>query len=239
MCILLKPNLLNKNYMREKIVLSLGGSIAVPDKADTRYLKKFRDVVSEFLDKYQFYIIVGGGALARQYQATARELGVSDIETLDFVGIQATKLNAELVRASFGEMAEPRIINADEALPETEKSVILGGGISPGWSTDYVAVLLAEKLGLKTMVNLTNMDYVFNKNPKEFPDAVAMPKLTWTDMWKIVGTEWTPGANIPFDQRATEKAEKTGMTVIMLNGKNIENLRKFLAGEDFVGSIIK
>jgi uridylate kinase len=225
--------------MREKIVLSLGGSIAVPDGIDTEYLKAFREVVREFIDKYQFYIIVGGGALARQYQAAGRDLGVESVEILDLIGIRATRLNAEMVKAGFGDLAEEKLINAEEEIPEYEKPVIFGGGTLPGWSTDYVAVTLAEKLGAKTMVNLTNMDYVFNKNPKEFPDAVPMPKLTWPEMWQIVGTEWRPGANIPFDQRATEKAEKNEMTVIMMNGKNIDNLRKFLKGETFVGSTIK
>ena len=225
--------------MREKIVLSLGGSIAVPDKVDTEYLKKFRQVVSEFIDKYQFYIIVGGGALARQYQAAARELGVDSPEILDLIGIRATRLNAEVVKAGFADMAENQLINTEEEILPHDKSVIIGAGTLPGWSTDYVAVTLAEKLGVKTMLNLTNMDYVFDKNPKEFTDAVPLPKITWPEMWNIIGTEWTPGANIPFDQPATARAEKNGMTVIMMNGKNIENLRKFLSGEYFIGSTIK
>jgi len=224
--------------MREKIVLSLGGSITVPDKVDIEYLKDFRELVKEFIDRYQFFIIVGGGALARQYQNAAKELGVDSEEFLDEIGIRATRLNAEVVRASFGDMAEADLINSEMDFGELEKSVVVGAGTHPGWSTDFVSVELAEKLGVKKIINLANLDYIFDKNPTEFLDAKALPKITWPEMWNIIGTEWIPGADIPFDQRATEKAEGNEMTVVLLNGKNIENLRNFLSGNDFTGSVI-
>ena len=54
----------------------------------------------------------------------------------------------------------------------------------------------------------------------------------------MVGDEWVPGKNVPFDPVASRHAEKTGLKVICAGGKNIPNLKKILCGEDFIGTVI-
>jgi uridylate kinase len=53
-----------------------------------------------------------------------------------------------------------------------------------------------------------------------------------------VGEDWVPGSNLPFDPIATRHAAKIGLRVIAAGGKNMENLSRILAGEDFVGTTI-
>jgi uridylate kinase len=54
----------------------------------------------------------------------------------------------------------------------------------------------------------------------------------------MVGDEWVPGKNVPFDPVASRHAAKIGLKVICAAGKNLDNLKKILRGEDFVGTTI-
>jgi len=63
--------------------------------------------------------------------------------------------------------------------------------------------------------------------------------MSWSDFRTLFGNEWNPGANVPFDQTAAREAESLGYEVAILNGKNIDNLKKYLDGKDFVGTVIK
>ena len=114
----------------------------------------------------------------------------------------------------------------------------MAGGWEPGCSTDFDAVLIAKNFSAKTVINLSNIDYVYNKNPKEFPDARPIEKISWKDYRKMFGGPWTPGFNSPFDPVAAKEAEKLKMRVIIANGKNLENLEKILKGKKFVGTEI-
>jgi len=80
---------------------------------------------------------------------------------------------------------------------------------------------------MNTVINLSNVDQVFDKDPKVFPDAKPLDKISWEDFRKMVGDEWTPGMNSPFDPIASQKAHELGVKVVVMNGKNFENIDKF------------
>ncbi len=223
--------------MREKVVISVGGSIIVPEEVDTEFLRRFRDLVLSLKSRKQFFLICGGGKVCRKYQAAARELGVKNPLDVDWVGIATTRLNAELVRAVFGKEAHERVI-IDNKPPRTQKIVLFGGNL-PGHSTDKDAVEVAKRTGAKTVVNLTNVDYVYTADPKKDPGAKPLVRAGWKEVRKIIGNKWTPGLNAVFDPVAARDAEKLGLRVVFLRGANIENLSNFLHGEKFVGSVIE
>jgi len=54
----------------------------------------------------------------------------------------------------------------------------------------------------------------------------------------MVGDKWVPGANVPFDPIASRHAQELGLKVICAEGKNLENLRKIIRGEEFTGTTI-
>ncbi len=224
---------------KEYIIISLGGSLIVPDEIDVVFVKDFVSMIKEYTEKgFYFVIITGGGKLARSYGSTAKKINNPSNTDLDWIGIAATRLNAELLRVSFGDIAYEIIIMDPNIIPITSKSVLIGGGWKPGNSSDLAAVHAAESIGAKKLINLSNIDYVYDKDPKKFLDAIKIEQSSWSDFLTILPEEWGPGLNVPFDPIAAKKAEELGLEVVIMNGKNIENLKKYLDGKEFIGTVI-
>jgi uridylate kinase len=225
---------------KEHIVISLGGSLIVPDQIDVEFIKIFVNTIKQYVEKgFQFVIITGGGHTARTYINASKAITNPSNADLDWIGIAATRMNAELLRVAFDGVAYESIIMNPDEVPNTDKSVLIGAGWKPGNSSDLAAVHTANSVGAKKVINLSNIDYAYDKDPKKFPDAKIIKESSWADFRKILPTEWDPGLNAPFDPIAAKKAEELGLEVVIMNGKNIENLKKYLDGEEFVGSVIR
>lgn len=223
---------------KEIVILSVGGSLIVPEEIDSDFLKRFKELVLSFKDK-RFAIICGGGKVCRKYQEAASKLASLEKIDLDWIGIASTRLNAELVKYVFkGNVHEKVIANPTEKINFNE-NVLVACGWEPGCSTDADAILLAKNLGIKKIVNLTNIDYVYNKDPKKFMDAVPIKEISWKDLRKILPKDWSPGLNAPFDPIAAKQAESLGIEVAIINGKNLDNLKDYLENKEFVGTSIK
>lgn len=222
---------------KQTIIISLGGSLVAPEAIDIAFLKKFRASLLKFSSKKRFFIFVGGGKPARGYQKAMADLGANQREK-DVVGIMLSRANAKLVWQLFGNKASREIIINPTEKISSEKSILIGAGYEPGFSTDYVSVLAAKTWEVGTVINLTNVDYVCDKNPKKFAGAKALPEVSWKDFRKIVGDKWSPGMNIPFDPRASQLAEKLKLKVIMINGNNVKSFENFLSGKPFKGTTI-
>jgi uridylate kinase len=226
---------------REYVVVSVGGSLIVPDEIDTEFLRTFRELIlSKVNSGLSFYIIAGGGKTARRYQEAAHQVrGDLPREDLDWLGIHSTRLNAHLLRTLFTEQAQDRIIKNPTRRVPNRHSVIIGAGWKPGWSTDYCAVLAAKKLGAKKLVNLSNIDYVYDKDPRKFPDAIKIESSTWSDFRKLIPDHWDPGLSSPFDPIAAKEAESLGLEVAIVNGAKLNEFEKYLSNQPFAGTIIK
>ena len=222
-------------------VLSVGGSIIIPKTGfDTAFLKKFFALILNRVKKGdKFILVIGGGATCRQYQNAARAVaGLSDAK-LDWLGCASTLFNAEFVRMLLEKHAYERIIVNPTEKIKTNKSIIIAGAWKPGSSTDKEAVLLAKTFNAQEVINLSNIDYVFDKDPNKFSDAKKIEKISWKDFRKnVVGYKWVPGANLPFDPIASGLAEKFELKVKIVNGKNLEEVRKVLCGGKFKGTTI-
>lgn len=226
--------------MNETIIISLGGSLIIPEEIDVEFLKSFRSLILSQVEKGEkFVIITGGGKICRRYNDAAEEIVSPTKDDLDWLGIAATRMNAELLRVIFNEFACSKIILDPNLVPEMEKPVIFGGGWKPGNSSDLAAIQAAISVGAKKLINLSNIDYVYTKDPKKFSDAVKIEESSWSDFRKLLPTDWEPGANVPFDPIAAQKAESVGIEVVIMNGKNISNLEKCLNNETFIGTKIK
>ena len=225
----------NKNWT----VISLGGSLIYPQELDTKYVENFVDLLKGRIHEENFAIITGGGRLARmmQEELTAKNPAATP-DDLDWAGIEATRKNARIVQNVFGDLAESEIFMDPHTPILTGKSVLIGGGFKPGHSSDGSAVVLAKTLVAKKLVNLSNIDYVYTADPRTNPDAVKIENISWADFRKLLPTEWNPGINAPFDPVAARMAEELGLEVVVMNGKNLENLSNYLSGEKFVGTVI-
>jgi uridylate kinase len=181
---------------------------------------------------------VGGGKVCRVYQKALLEFGANNTDT-DWLGINVSRLNAQIVKQLFSKNSFKEIITDPTKKIVEKNNVFVGGGYKPGWSTDYVSVLSAKTNKIGTIINLTNVDYVYDKNPSEFPNAKPIREINWKDFREIVGDKWSPGLSMPFDPRAAKLAEKLKLKVALINGKHLERLEDFLNNKPFIGTIIQ
>ncbi|NCQ52917.1 MAG: UMP kinase, partial [Caldiserica bacterium] len=159
---------------------------------------------------------------------------------LDWMGIEATIINANFVRLMFGELAYKDVITNPTKKIKTNKSIIVAAGYKPGCSTDYDAVLFAKTYGAIEVLNLSNIEYVYDKDPKEFSDAKKIENIDWKTFRKeIVGDIWQPGKSAPFDPVASKAAEKLKLKVSILQGTNLLEVKKALGGKKFRGTVIE
>ena len=229
-------------------VLSLGGSIVAPDGPDPAFLTSFRSLVGEYLaasaDR-RLILVVGGGGPARLWQKAYRDVVADDKdgervtpEAQDLIGIMATRLNAQLVKAVFGPLCPQDVVTDPTSVDIFMGRILVAAGWKPGFSTDNDAVLLAEKFGADEVLNLSNIAKVYTDDPRTNPAATPIDSISWADFKKIVGEDWTPGKNLPFDPVATKRAAELKLRVVCAAGRELKNLRAILEGEDFVGTII-
>lgn len=234
-------------------VLSLGGSIVAPEGPDPAFLSSFMSLVRDHLSvdpERRLILVVGGGGPARAWQRAYRDASVArearagheqggdDHDAQDWIGIMATRLNAQLVKALLGPLSPQDVTTDPTSLSIFMGRVLVAAGWKPGFSTDYDAVLLAERFGAKRVLNLSNIAKVYTADPRVDPAARPIDAISWAGFRAIVGDEWSPGKNVPFDPVATRKAAELGLSVICAAGRDLDNLRRILEGESFVGTTI-
>ena len=226
-------------------VLSVGGSIVAPEYPDVEFVGKFAEMIKDYLSSHKgdkLIFVVGGGGPARIYQKAFRDVtGTAPdagTDAADWIGIMATRLNAQFVKACFGDLCKEAVVTDPTQAKAFTGSILLAAGWKPGFSTDNDAVLLAEKFGADTVVNLSNIEKVYTDDPRKNPDAKPLDNISWADFRKMVGDEWTPGKNCPFDPIASKKAESMGLKVICAGGKNLDNIRAILEGKNYTGTTI-
>lgn len=227
--------------MQERVVVSVGGSLIVPDEIDTAFLSTLKALLIEKIGEgFSFAVIAGGGKTARRYQEAARAVANLSADDLDWLGIHATRLNGHLLRTILEEVAHPVMItNPDEVLdaPEDAK-LIVAAGYRPGASTDLRAVQIAKRLGATRLVNLSNIDYAYTADPKEDPTAEKIEKISWTDFRKLIPEAWDPGLSSPFDPIAAKEAESLGLEVAIMNGASLDRFAAYLENKPFEGTVI-
>lgn len=229
-------------------VISLGGSIVAPQEPDAAFISSFRKLAVEYLQSSEdrrLIIVVGGGGPARIWQKALRDAAGAAPDTSegamaqDWIGIMATRLNAQLIKAVFGSLCPQDVVIDPTAVNLFMGRVMVAAGWKPGFSTDNDAVLLAEKFGAGEVLNLSNIAKVYTDDPRTNPDARPIDAISWADFRKIVGDSWTPGKNLPFDPVATKRAAELKLRVVCAAGRDLENLKAILEGrKDFTGTVI-
>lgn len=224
-----------------KIVLSLGGSVIVPDEVDTIFIKEFSGFAVEASKKHRLAIVVGGGKTARKYIEPARMFGASEL-SCDLIGIDATRMNARLLIAAIGDCAnkEPPK-NQIEAARELElKKIVVMGGTDPGHSTDAVAALLAEYIKADLFINASNVDGIFDCDPKKNRDARMLDKISPDKLIELIKHNSSGAGRYELvDLMAVKIIQRSKIPAIFLNGRNLSNLRNAIANKKFVGTKIE
>jgi uridylate kinase len=222
-------------------ILSVGGSIIIPKQGfNIVFLKKFRKLILERVKKGEkFILVIGGGHTCRQYQEAASQVAKLNNDDLDWLGIHSTIFNANFVKTLFKGYVYSEVVTNPTKKIKTGKPVIVASGWKPGCSTDKDAVLLAKTYGATELINLSNIDYVYDKDPNKYSDAKKIEKIRWADFRKnIVGYKWIPGKNVPFDPIASSLAEKLQMKISILNGNDLKEVKDALLSKQIKGTVI-
>ncbi len=221
----------------KKIVISLGGSIMVPQEPNISFLSDFVSLIKNYVEQgYSFCIITGGGKTARVYQDALREVANLSAQMIDWMGIYSTRLNAQLLRMLFEDYAHDAVVWHPFPFEEINSPVVVGAGHEPGNSSDMGAVIAAKDLGASRVINLSNIDYVYESDPRKDPNAKKFEELDWSSYLDIIPKEWTPGMSSPFDPVASRFAQENDIEVAIINGDNLSSLQKYIEGKDFEGT---
>ncbi len=227
---------------KETIVMSVGGSLIVPDQIDTTFLTVLKNLVEHQIASHgrRFIIIAGGGKTARRYQEAAGKVSDLDPEDIDWIGLHATRLNGHLLRTIFRDSAHPEMITNPDDILDVPKSadLVIAAGYRPGSSTDFRAVQIAKNVKAHRLINLSNIDYVYTADPRTDASATRIEDITWHDFLKLIPSEWSPGLSSPFDPVAAREAEARNIEVAIINGEKPDEIEHYINNEAFVGTKI-
>lgn len=223
----------------KKVVISLGGSLIVPDKVDYHYLKKFKRVIKRFSKKNKVVILCGGGKTARQYIDSLKHIE-NDIKLLSIVGIAATRLNARLVSGVFDIKHDiPESLQEVKKLLRVHNLIICGAlGNKANMTSDGNAAEVAEMIKADFFINLTNVEGLYTSDPRTHKDAKFIPSISFKDfMVKVDKIKYHAGQHFVLDQVAAKIIDKNKIKTYIVN-KDLKNLKNVLNGKKFVGTII-
>jgi len=228
--------------MKKVIVLSLGGSLIVPEKIDSNFLEEFKKIILKNTKKYKFVIVCGGGSTARVYIKGLGDQKLSKKEYLQsLLGISTTRLNARFMTYFFGKDANkgiPHEMKQVESLLRRNDIVFCGAlRYAKNQTSDATAAKLAHYFN-SNFINLTNVSGLYDKNPKKYKGAKFIPKISHNDFMKMVRKiKFKPGQNFVLDQTAAKIIKKYNIKTFIL-GSKLKNLNNLLHNKHFVGSVI-
>ncbi|MFQ5493369.1 MAG: hypothetical protein ACE5DX_04385 [Candidatus Dojkabacteria bacterium] len=236
--------------MQEKKVkiIKLGGSTFSKGKEnlfDFGYLKGLRSALEPSLESgMKFFVVLGGGYTMRMYRDLALAGGVDEDTEVHWIGTAVNVLHAYICKAYFADIADSEVYKFEDYYSDSPLEVNgqmkFGGGGRPGHSGDVDAIIGANRLGVKMIYSLKNVDGVYDADPKKDPNAVLQEKLTWDEYLNIIGykDEHEPGGNYPIDPVASKMSQDAGITFVILGGDDLENFERALNGEQFRGTIV-
>ena len=225
---------------KEVIVMSLGGSLIIPDEVDVPLLEKFRKVLLKNTRKYKFVVVCGGGSIARKYINALKSSGKNS-NFQSFAGISATRMNARFMSYFFGynqEMGIPHTMKTVKNYLKT-RGIIFCGALEykPNETSDATSAEIANILRAE-FINLTDVAGLYTKNPKKHKDARFISKISWTDFNNMANkVKFVPGQHFVLDQTAAKKILKDKIPTYIL-GKDMSQLDNLLNRRKFKGTII-
>jgi len=230
-----------KNYdAMETICISLGGSILIGSEGiNSSYIRKFVELISSYKNT-KFVVVTGGGEMARRYISYAKDF-TSNQQELDDIAIAVTRLNAMvLMNAMKGKVdVNPNIVTTISGMKaaNSQHSVVVSGGLYPGITTDAVAVLYAEGLHAKKLINVSKVSYIHETSDIE--KSKPLKRLSYDKLIEIA-TRYdsrNAGSNFIFDLVGCALAKRSGIEIYFTND-DISELKKVIEGKEHNGSIV-
>lgn len=227
--------------MQKVLVISLGGSLIMPEKMNAHFLINFVKTLRRHYRSCKFVIVCGGGIIARKYINALRLEGKSKKE-LAMAGIRTTKMNALFVMQLFGKKANDSLPKDMEEVRNNlpKNKVVVCGALryAPNSTSDGTAAKIAHFLKAD-FINMTDVKGLYTDNPKKNPNAKFIPKISWKNFGeRALKIKFRAGQNFVLDQQAAILIRKHKIKAYIL-GSDLKNLSKLLSGKNFVGTTIE
>ena len=225
---------------KKVVVISLGGSLIVPENIDIPFLNNFKKILKKHSKKYKFVVVTGGGSIARKYISALKQAGINE-KLQSFSGIAVTRINARFLTYFFGKDANqgiPHDMKHVKSLSGKNEVVFCGAlRYAPEQTSDSTSAQIANYL--KTdFINLTNVQGLYNKNPQKHKNAKLITKISWQKFYKMANkTKFQPGQHFVLDQTAAKIILNHKIKTYIL-GKDLKQLNSLLRGKRFKGTII-
>jgi uridylate kinase len=222
-----------------RVVLRIGGSV-VASPINTELISKYVVLLRTLKEQgHGVAVVVGGGSLAREFIAVAKNLGL-DERAQDEMAISVSRIFAQLFLKKLGEIGCNAIpLTVDEAADcLNEGKILVMGGLRPGMTTDTVAALVAERINADLLVKGTDQDGVYNKDPKEYGDAVKLDHLSFDDLANVFSeSKHRAGIHQIIDPEAVKILKRKRARLVVVNGFVPENILAAVKGKS-VGTVI-
>ncbi len=220
-------------------VLSIGGSIIANDKPNSTYIAKLSETLTKLEQEgYRFVLVIGGGAIARNYMASAKSLGANNFEQ-DQIGIFSSRLNAMVVIRGVVNSYPSVLKKIEESKTILQNGKIpVFGGILPGATTDFVGALIAEYLQA-TFINMSNVDGVYSSDPTDNPRAKLFTEISYEKLLSLMKLHSSsPGPHVIMDVPACLVIKRSKIPTLVIDGNDLENFENAVHGTDFKGTIV-
>jgi uridylate kinase len=223
-----------------KVVLSVGGSLLNPGQPDFAFINGLAALLKKLSKKHQIAVVCGGGAPAREQASAVRKLGGSEF-LADEAAILCTRLNALLLIAALGEDAYPVVAKSFREAAAVRKGIVLMGGTIPGITTDTDAALLAEFIGARRIVNLSNVDGVYTADPKKDRTAKKLSRMSFSQLVQLASQhdERMAGTRFIFDVIACKLIARSKIETHFVYGKNLSEVERAVEGRSHSGTVVR
>ena len=222
-----------------RLAVRIGGSV-VASPVNTDLMGKYADLIRQIkLQGHEVAVIVGGGTLAREFIGIAKNLGLEPAAQ-DRIAISVSRLYAQLFMEKLGALGCGKVSTTLDEAAEcfSQGKIVVMGGLKPGHTTDTVGALVAERLDADLLVKGTDQEGVYTKDPRKYPDAVKLDKMTFDDLSRVLEYgEHKVGIHQVIDPMAIEVLKRKNMKLIVFNGFKPENLLLAAEGKN-VGTVI-
>lgn len=223
-----------------RLVLRLGGSV-VASPFNPSLLRKYVELLNALSKEgHRSAVVVGGGALAREFIKIAKDLDLPE-PVQDDVAISVSRLYARLFVEMLGEAGCKKVSLTIEDAAEcfARGKIAVMGGLKPGMTTDTVAALIAEEIDADLYVKATDQDGVYNKDPRKHADAVKLERLSFDDLPRVLAEDkHSAGIHQVLDPEAIKLLKKRRVKVIVVNGDKPNSVKAAVNGEK-AGTIIE
>lgn len=222
-----------------RIVIKIGGSVIASPLEPERILQYSNILRTLKEEGHEIVVVVGGGKVAREFISIADRMGLADNDK-DEIAILVSRLNAQLVARALREYGSKDIPSTTEEVKRLLNAgkIVVMGGLKPGITTDTVAAIVLESIGSKVLVKATDQDGIYDMDPKKFPNAKKLDRLSYSDLHKIVTQgDHKPGMHGILDPKSIQILEMQKAKVVVINGLKPDNILLVIRGRKIGTSV--